>query len=289
VGSINTLFGQAGGSSPLTPSEGFTVPGGILTRKTSSWATFDATNTLIFSVTGFPASHASATLSFLSHLTVTGDVGTEYIVKYVDQGSTNWQTLTNFTITSSPIVFVDKSSADTSKRGYSIVAAPTKPTQVIWEPVNPVAYHPINSDAIWASSFISGPDSWQISSMYVGLYYAGFYTINFHLYEDANGLPGTEIYTVENTVDSTFIFAPHDVDLTPSTKYWVGIEHVAGGTIFGVGYAVAFNYAFNNVGLSGSNGFTIPLGLVYRDTGAWTVAPSGVNETLDFTLFVLPR
>lgn len=287
VGSINTFYGQAGGSSPLTASEGFSVQAGILTRKTSAWTTFDATNTLVFSVTGFPASHASATLSFLSHLTVTGDVGTECIVTYANQGDTNWQTLTNLTIASSPITFVDSTAADTSKRGYAITVAPTKPTQVILEPANPMIGHGINSDAIWASSFTSGTNLWQISSMHVGLYYGGFYTINFHLYEDDNGLPGTEIYTVENTYDSTFVFAAHDVDLQPNAKYWVGIEHVDGNPMPGVGYAAALNALYNS--LTGVDGFTVTPGLVYRDTGAWTVEPSQTSYTLEFTLFVLPQ
>jgi hypothetical protein len=290
LASANTLFGLSGGSSPLTPSEGFTVQAGILTRKTAAWTTFDATNTLNFTVTGFPASHALATLSFLSHLTITGDVDTECIVTYVDQGTTNWQTLTNFTITSSPLVIVDKSSSDTSKRGYAIVVAPTKPTQVIMN--SPKAdigtYHGL-SDALWATSFIAGTNLWQVSSIQVGLYYAGFYTVNFHLYEDANGLPGTEIYTVENTYDSTFVFAPHDVDLQPSTKYWVGIEHASGNLpVTGDYYAAAVMSAVGP-GLICSNGFTVNPGIIYRTSGAWTIDPDEIAFTLDFTLFVLPR
>jgi hypothetical protein len=228
-----------------------------------------------------------SSLSFLSHLTVTGDVGTDCIVHYVDQGSTNWQTLTNFTLASDSFSFIDTSSSDTSKRSYAITVAPPKPTQVIMEPTSPFVYHGLSGDAIWASSFTSGPDTWQISSMYVGIYYLGLYSINFHLYEDENGLPGTEIYTVENTYDVTFPFAEHEVVLLPNTKYWVGVERNTGTSM--AGYGIALSYSDSSSRLTTSNGFEVSPGLVYRRSGAWTVDSSQVNFTLDFKLFVLPE
>jgi formylglycine-generating enzyme len=76
--------------------------------------------------------NAGVTLQLYAGLTITGTMGSVYVVQFVTNLSqtNNWQTLTNLTLTSSPYLWMDLSTAATANRFYRVEAL-TGPNQPV--------------------------------------------------------------------------------------------------------------------------------------------------------------
>jgi hypothetical protein len=114
---------------------GTNLPGAIqsfLTLTNLSAANAGAYRVVVNSTTGGSATSQTANLllfdlKFVASIALAGPVGQQYRVDYADvviSGTTNWQVLTNTTLSSSPFVVLDYNSAGQTKRFYRAVPLP---------------------------------------------------------------------------------------------------------------------------------------------------------------------
>jgi hypothetical protein len=257
-----TLFGVT--NAPLSGNEGYTSLSGIQTRGIGTWTSYDATNTLIYTFDGYPTFKATTSMRIYSHLTITGTPGTSYTVSSSDTpNSTNGTILTRLTLVNGTAEYIDKSTLNTSKRYYSIQELPFA---VIQAPNSPLSYGLVNFSGVTASSFTTDTNSWQVSSFKVFLYYPGTYSYTIHIYEDGNGAPGSEIYTIDNNWNETVSSPQPALVLAPNTTYWYGFELTS--TVTPENGFVWLYYNDTNK-LFSENGFVIQPGVMKRTDGPW--------------------
>ena len=132
---------------------------------------------------------------YLGHLglTITGAVGSNYLVQYVTDlaQSNNWQTLTSFALPRSPYLWVDTSGAATNHLYYRVIA--------------PGPYVPAGMVLIPAGAFVMGDtfgEGWStelpLHTSYVSAFYMDTNLVSYELWQQVYNWALTHGYSFDN-------------------------------------------------------------------------------------------
>lgn len=146
---------------------------------------------VILSLSIVPRLHSQNALSIQLYpgLTITGAIGSSYIIQYVTNLSeTNWQTLTTLILPSNPHLWMDTSCPATSQRFYRSISAPT--TGMVLIPAGPfVMGDPFNDGS---------PDEKPTHSVYISAFLMDKYLVTKSLWDDVKTWSDVNGYTYDN-------------------------------------------------------------------------------------------
>jgi N-acetylneuraminic acid mutarotase len=155
---------------------------------------------------------ATLAMKLFTQLTINGPAGTNYDLQSAPAGNTNWTTITNFSLSGQPYIYLDYTSATNSRPSYRVVPAPVFTVQ----PTNTTAS--TGGTAVF-TAIVSGTPPFSYQWTFNGTNIAGATNISLTITNVSSANVGTYALTIIN--------GAHTVTSAAATLTTVDSEKVA--------------------------------------------------------------
>jgi len=148
---------------------------------------------------GLAQNNPAVSIELYAGLTITGSVGTNYVVQYVNalSHSTNWQTLTNLTLPTNPYLWVDTSTPAWGQRFYRVLAASNTNTSTNTPPVVPPGMVLIPAGSFLMGDSVDGDTNAPTSTVNVSAFYMDTNLVAYTLWQQVRQWAATNGYSFD--------------------------------------------------------------------------------------------